>query len=524
MVDKDPDSADGADGAALPPETEPNQDSDVREKASLRKLEEAKNQRNKVIATSKVVLRNATIGLAVVLAGLVVFQMFNAPNNSAAPEEKRSLDNENSMIAVQCDDPEAFAGITDHPCNLKIQFQDSYKELSTQLIPALQASAEEEFVQDGLAKILELEASAIKAFDRSEYPGAVNMVEEALQSAEALQQAIADSFQAALSDANAAFINDNALQAKAFIDKVLRLNGNSVDAAALHARIVVLPEVLQLFKVAVEMEAQNQLQDLQKTLQKIVTLDPYRLLVAERLATLSEQIKRAQYNTHLRQASDYIKAQNSQAAREEVAKAKALYPGQQDTSVLTSQIETIEKNRRINALLQEAEILVQQDNWPAVMARFDQILTEDASNRAAINGRDKANKIISANNRVVNILNRQIRLQDANVYQKTIEFIDLIEPLAQDSGTLAASIGTLEQRLELWQRKVTVIVRSDGKSQVSVRRVGQVGITKEKEISLRPGNYDFECNRTGYQSKIVEHFVPPGQNGTTVSISCDVQI
>lgn len=528
MVDNDPEPAGGPDMAGPSPETDQNPASDVREKAAHRKIEDAKFERNKVITTWKVVVRNAAIGLAVVVAGFTVFQLFSPSKNLAAPIDSVTPDfaqnSSGAMTAVQCDNPDDFAETPDHPCHLKIQFQDSYRDLSTQYIPALQASVAEGFVQEKLAEILALEQSAIQAFDRSEYARAVTNVEEALRNAKTLKQEIADTFQASLSQANDAFLNDNAVLAQDLIDRALRLNGNSVDARALHARIGVLPEVLALFKTAAETEAQNQLLGLQGVLKKIVQLDPQRLSVALRLATLEEKIKRAKYNRHLQQASADIKAQNTQAARLEVAEASALYPGEPDTAALSAQIDTMERNRRVSALLQDAEVLEKQDNWPAVMARFEQILGEDASNRAAINGREKANKIISANNRVVDILNRQIRLQDATVYQKTLEFIDLIKPLAPDSKTLASSISTLEERLELWQQKVQVTVRSDGKSQVSVRRVGQVGTVKQKDILLRPGNYDFECSRKGYQSKIVEHFVPPGQNGTLVSISCDVRI
>lgn len=524
MVDNDPNSANGSEAASPTLKSDQDHGNDRREKTTFKQLEEAKNRRDELIVAGGGWLRTAAIGLTAVIAVAIAFQLFRSDDSGAMVAEDASADFEPAPVTLQCDTVEEFAIIPDHPCNLKIQFQDKYRELSTQFLPLIEVSATEEFVQIGYAKILALEENAIKAFDRSDYVVAVRTVEDALQNARMITEAIADNFQSSLENANSAFLNNNADLAQEWIDRALRLNGQDTAALGLYNRIVVLPEIMALYQQAAAAEVQNQFSDLQKVLQKIIQLDPQRQDAAAQLIAVDEQLKQTRYNEHLRRASEYIKNEDTRAAKQEVNQADALYPREQDTSVLFARIDAIERSRRINAMLEDAQIMASQDNWPGVMERSEQILAEDSLNRAAINSREKANKIVSANNRVVNILNTQSRLQDAGVYQKTLEFVELIKPLAQDSKTLAASIATLEQRLELWQRKVKVTVHSDGKSRIIVRRVGRVGVIKEKDIMLRPGRYDFECSRDGYKSKIIEHFVAPGQSETTVTITCDVRI
>ena len=205
-------------------------------------------------------------------------------------------------------------------------------------------------------------------------------------------------------------------------------------------------------------------------------------------------------------------------------RSRALYPARRDSAALISQIDKIERTRRINTLLEDAQTSASQDDWSGALALYGRVLTEDSANRAAINGQQNSSKIVGTKDRIIGILDNQHRLQDANVHQRTIEFVELFKPLSQDSPSLANLIATLEQRLDLWGLKVKVTVFSDGVSMIIVRRIGRVGVLEQKDIQLKPGKYDFECSRDGFRSRIVEHFVSPGQNGTSVTIVCDVRL
>lgn len=516
MIDENSDSIAGPDGASSASEDKATQGA-KRAKTKIQSLEEVHGQHQKFVSS---VMRAAPL-IGIFIAGAIALQLFAASskNELARPEKTISVD-----AVLDCDNEAAFAKAAGHPCNLKKQFEDKYRTLSTQFMPVIEASQTEEFVQSGLIELQEFEKKAIKAFDTSSFANAVLTVDEALQKAQALTEAITENFQNSFDNAQAAFLNNDPAAAQEWIDRALRLNGQDASAQHLHGRIVVLPEVMSLFQKAAEAEVQNQLLDLQKYLRKIAALDPERQDVVSQLAGLNEQLKQAEYSEHLRRASEFIKNENIQATRQELNSANALYSGRQDVKNLLAQVEKIEKGQRINTLLGEAKTFEGQDQWKQAFERYSQILVEDSENRAAINGQKKANTIISANNRVVNILNNQHRLQDAEVHQRTIEFTNLAKPYAQDSEILEKSIAALEKTLTLWQQEITVTVHSDGKSEIIIRRLGRIGTVKKKEIQLRPGKYDFECIREGYRSKIVEHFVPPDTSSTSVTISCDVRI
>ena len=67
--------------------------------------------------------------------------------------------------------------------------------------------------------------------------------------------------------------------------------------------------------------------------------------------------------------------------------------------------------------------------------------------------------------------------------------------------------------------KITVI--SDGLTEISVRRVGQVGRHERATIELTPGRYELEGRRPGYRSKLVALDVNFGIERMQVEVVCD---
>lgn len=486
-------------------------------------LNSARARRDNTVVLGKRIMIGAA-GLAVVAGGVFVFLSLNNGPSQQPVSDEPTVSATQATPSIDCDQVQIPAGDSEHPCQFKAQFQERYRFLTTELFPVIEASSQEAFVQTALNDIQETETVAIQAFDRSDFKVAALSVETAITAAEKLKNEIAENFQLAFQQAEVAFHNNDFNNASQSIDRALRLNPQSAEAGNLRQRIAVLPDILSLYKKVAEAEVQNQLLEQYKYMEAILQLDPARQDIASQIGPLGERIKSIRYNDLLREAGQLIDADELNRARTAIKKANAIYPGRGDTASLTRKIDAIEKKRRINSLLSAAKNSEANDNWPDALQRYEQVLTEDASNQQAENGKEKANRIIRANNRAVDILNQQSRMQDPRIHQRITEFVEQIKPMARDSQVLADTVMSLENTLSLWQQKRSITVISDGKSDIKVRRVGNVGKTKSRDIQLKPGNYEFECTRKGYRSNIVKHFVPPDIEKTSVTIVCNVPI
>ncbi len=429
-----------------------------------------------------------------------------------------------AQAVLNCDNPADYQGNDAHPCTLRNRFQSTYQLFSVDRLPPLQAASGEAFVAEALASIEQHEENAIAAFDRSNFTQAVEAVDKAIAEADALSAAIQRAYDYAFREAATAFENNHAPAASEWIATALRLDNTRAEAQALAGRIAVLPQVLDLMTRADAAEVQNLDETLFDLWGEIVRLDPARHDIAARQRNLGAVLREARHQSFLRSATAALEAGDTAAAREALQKARRIFSDRDDSASLMRVVEELEKANRIKALFADARAAQAADNWGAAAEIYTQILAEDASDQTAITGRDQARKIIAATARVTGIIEQQHRLQDAAVYQQAVDIADHVRPLAQHSRALQSQLDTLDTVLTRWRQSMPVLVVSDGKSTIWVRRTGQVGETRQKEIQLKPGRYEFECKREGYRSKIVEHFVPVDADITSVTIACDVPL
>jgi tetratricopeptide (TPR) repeat protein len=485
-------------------------------------LEAARKRRNNMVGYGKRAL--IAVAICVIIAGgIFVILSFN---NTQPSDLANTADNTISshQKAIDCETITVSPADTEHLCNLKGRFHEIYRIFTTKHLPDLESSSKEGFVQIELTKIQEIESNAIAAFDKSDFTTAITFIETAINAAKVLKTNINKTFQETYFNASQAFQYNDYQTAKGYIETSLRLNPSDANSATLQERIAVLPDVLKLYQKVAEAEVQNQLLDKFRYMEKILALDPMRQDIASELQVLGKEIKEIQYDNFLRQAGGFIDNDELDRARNTLANANSLFPNRQDSTALLQKIASIEQQRLITRLLNDAKFAETNDDWPTAMHNYDQVLTEDSTNQIAENGREKANRIIQANNRGVDMLNRQSRMQDTRIHQHIVEFVEQIKPLATDSPTLGATITSLKETLLLWAQTRKVTVLSDGKSEIKVRRVGNVGKIKSKDINLKPGNYEFECTRKGYRSNIVKHHIPPQGKVGSVTIICDIPV
>lgn len=466
------------------------------------------------------------VGAAVVLIGMPGADTDPSLQSADAEDPSQPAPGPQSQSEgdVNCDQFANAAPPPDHPCALRDAFQDLYQTFSAERYPPLKAVANVDFVGLALKDIEAAEEDAIAAFERSNFAFAVTSIREALAQADRLDTEIEQAFQRFFQNARGAFENGDPVSATNWIEQALALNSEDTTAQELAHRIEVLPQVLELLSEADAAAVQNDLKGAIDGLRAVLNLDPARSDVAERFQDLSRQYAEQRYSAFLRQASSAIAARDMAAARSATNSARRLFPARQDADALLAQIEQIERQQRIDKAAALARQRASEDRWTEALSAYERVLAEDETHVAALEGRDQAKAILSAQSRLSSLLGRPERFGDGGIRGRVISYLQDIDPLAGDSRTLQNQILETQAQLKVWQTKVAVTVVSDGKSLVIVRRVGRVGVVERKDIQLAPGTYDFECSRKGYRSKIVKHFVPPAQDGSVVTIACDVPI
>ena len=82
----------------------------------------------------------------------------------------------------------------------------------------------------------------------------------------------------------------------------------------------------------------------------------------------------------------------------------------------------------------------------------------------------------------------------------------------------------LAEQVRLATTPLPVLIRSDGKTEVAVYRVEQLGTLESIELDLLPGVYTIVGHRKGYQDVRLTLRLKPGAEDTVVTVICTKKI
>jgi hypothetical protein len=237
---------------------------------------------------------------------------------------------------------------------------------------------------------------------------------------------------------------------------------------------------------AIEGRANAQIEALKSAL----ALDPQRQEIAQEVASLERQLAQQKFTRSYAQAITALDEGNVSQASELLKALEQLNKSDPSLALLRTRIQqqAAERQRRL------AEQTAQQQ------------------------------RLTTAEDRINTFLQRPARLRDASIEAAARRALEEVTPLMTQSTRLTALVQQLTQALNDQTRPVTVTLVSDNRTFVRLRGQGVLGEFKQREITLKPGEYRFEGRRDGYRDEVVTLQVEPGKDGLTVTLVCQQKV
>ena len=403
-------------------------------------------------------------------------------------------------------------------------FKEELKAFEADLEPRLKAGAVHQWAADVHNKIFELKAAALQAFGAGDYSSALSRVRAATIETLRILKVRDANFAAHLKAAVSAFDTNRYERARAEIDRALLMRPDHPTAQEYQARIELMPKVLSYLEAAAKARAENELRSEKAYLEKVIRLDPARRNEKSRLTFLNKKIAEEDFASHLSTGLQAVERRDLGAARTSLTHARAKFPDRPELTVLKKNIEALSRDLSLESALNEANQSVSNDDWDRAYQAFSKANSIDPANATAVEGERIAAEMLAGRRGLDRFLKRPDRLASKTVAAAARQVLEEVRHLTGLSPTLKDSTEKLSKLIEHASRPVEVLVKSDGKTDITVRRIGIVGKTLEKVIKLRPGDYTFEGTRTGYKSKLINFSVPVDGEGIEIRIICDEQI
>lgn len=407
---------------------------------------------------------------------------------------------------------------------LRQAYLDAFAQFENTLRPELNKIDLPEWNKPLAQQLTELEKQAISRFGAAEYDKALMLIKQLMQLAE---NTISDSqkqFADTMQTAQTAFDDNDYSRAKPAIDKALMLDNTSTDAQKLAVRVAQLPEIADLVIKINTANAENNRQRELELINQLLKLTPEREVLKQRSQQLTTAINSDNFQQQINQAYQALENTNLPAAQASLAKAKQLYPDRSEVQRLAETIAQYQQQQKIRQLQTDAAAAESADDWAAVKKHLQQIQALQPDDKANTDKLLIASDIVELQQTIDAALSSPYRLADKTAADTAQAALNAAREYQNKSAKLAAKSQQLDAVLTAIKQPVAVNIRSDNQTHISVRGVGNVGMTEAKTIQLKPGNYTFEGKRAGYKSKLQEVQVPLDQTSVTVTLICDEAI
>ncbi|MGA1676361.1 MAG: tetratricopeptide repeat protein [Pseudomonadales bacterium] len=258
-----------------------------------------------------------------------------------------------------------------------------------------------------------------------------------------------------------------------------------------------LPEVNSALRAARNHELAEDWDQALAALASARALDP----ATDGLAEIEERLRAALGNAELESALSRAFAAldrgDDAAARAAFTDALQLDPGNTSARGGLEALARDSVRRQLARLEAEGEAAFREERWDTALEHYQAALKLDPNVAFAVTGRDEVLLRQRALSAIQRVLDDRNRLSSASVVKEAEAVLATAQAIKPMSPGLEARIRELADTLERYATPVTVTLRSDNATQVTLSSVGALGTFTERILELRPGAYTVLGSRDG---------------------------
>jgi phosphate uptake regulator len=257
---------------------------------------------------------------------------------------------------------------------------------------------------------------------------------------------------------------------------------------------------------------------------KALQLDPLYELAQESLFEVEAELRKQAFQTAMGRALKAIDNEQFSTAEKALTEASGMFPGDVAISDARERLSSARRQFRLRNLRSQAEQMAAKENWHGASENYRAALAIDPQAAFARNGLDLTQKKQTLHKQLDHYLADPTRLYSDDPLANARKLL-AANPQA-DSGEpiLAGKLKNLQQYVTIAAIPVDLVIVSDNLTQVTIYKVGRLGVFEQKQLSLRPGKYTVTGSRKGYRDvhKVIE--LKPGMEELSVQVFAEEPI
>ena len=168
-----------------------------------------------------------------------------------------------------------------------------------------------------------------------------------------------------------------------------------------------------------------------------------------------------------------------------------------------------------------ARIFEEEEEWGAALAEYEAALAVDPHVTFALEGKQKATGRAALSDGLDFHARNPARLSTEGVAREAEAMLERARGVDPAGPRLRAQVAAVEKALADARTPVTVVIESDGLTEVAVSRIGRLGTLTRRSVDLRPGEYTATGSRRGYRDVRRRFTVGSGAPSAPIVVRCE---
>ena len=375
-----------------------------------------------------------------------------------------------------------------------------------------------------LAEARERAAAAVTAMDLGKFDQAKEDWLAATQALGAVEAGRDEALAAALNEGAAALSRGDAVAASRAFDLAAAIDPADPAVVRGLARAASLDAVFARLDEAAREESAGRNREALTAYREALRLDAEAPGAEEAIRRINDRQLGDRYSSTMAAGLEALADGRLESAREQLERAASLRPGADEPAAALQQLASLEIDRQLQAAVRAAESAEREEDWAGANGKWREASALQPSLAAAEAGSRRSAARVALDGRLNALLGDPERLWTPAGRSEASRVLAEAARAPAPRQKLAALALELSQRLELAERPVRVILRSDGLTEVVVHRVGRLGAFQSREVEVVPGRYAVVGTRPGYRDVRVQLEVRPGEGTDPLTVRCEEPI
>jgi tetratricopeptide (TPR) repeat protein len=365
---------------------------------------------------------------------------------------------------------------------------------------------------------------ANKKFDRQEYETALDRLQKATTLLYQLAASKDERFRRAMDAGEAALLKNDSDEGVKQYRLALAIRPSDQQATAGVVRAEKLPQILAKMTTGQQYENDGNLDDALKAYMAAKSLDATYAPATQSAQRVAALVKQRDYRNALSKAIAAMNRSDFSGAERYLDTAASLSPNTPEIQDLRGRVHVAKQFAALKRLQVKARNFEKQEQWHKAITIYDRALAMDQSTGFAVLGKARAAKRAYLQDEMDFYLKQPHRLWSPEPLSRARQLLEAADA-ARDAGPrFRQSRDRLRHAISQASIPRTVLLMSDGLTQITINRVGRFGAFRKKQLTLLPGDYIAVGSRAGYRDVRIRFRVIPADTDIIVKIKCTDRI